>query len=147
MYLGLTEREIEITLVIKLQKARQSTGPCAQWIENEFECSPLLFLGDQPQPGCGVPVPRPVSGEPGGPGGLPPGHLPPRGAQGHKRSRHPRQTEQSLHQVGMFVTTHDLSLVNLVGLVVYLLGISLHVVRKATSAPDIPAKQNSRYIR
>jgi hypothetical protein len=47
----------------------------------------------------------------------------------------------------MFVTTHDFSLVNLVGLVVYLLGITPHVVRKATSAPDIPAKQNSRYIR
>jgi hypothetical protein len=43
--------------------------------------------------------------------------------------------------------SHDLSLVNLVGLVVCLLGISLHVVRKATSAPDIPAKQNSRCIR
>jgi hypothetical protein len=44
----------------------------------------------------------------------------------------------------MFVTTHYLSLV---GLVVYLLGISLHVVCKATSALDIPAKQNSHYIR
>jgi|LakMenEpi03Aug12_release.lakeMendotaPanAssembly.Ray.scaffolds.fasta_scaffold2045022_1 hypothetical protein len=42
---------------------------------------------------------------------------------------------------------HDLSLVNLVGLVVCLLGISLHVVCKVSSAPDIPPKQNSRYIR
>ncbi len=42
--------------------------------------------------------------------------------------------------------SHDMSLVNLVGLVVCLLGISCHVVRKATAAPDIP-KQNSRYIR
>jgi hypothetical protein len=38
---------------------------------------------------------------------------------------------------------YDLSLVNLVGLVVCLLGISLHVVRKASSAPNITAKQAS----
>jgi hypothetical protein len=38
---------------------------------------------------------------------------------------------------------NDLSQVNLVGLVVCLLGISLHVVHKASSAPNIPAKENS----
>jgi hypothetical protein len=42
--------------------------------------------------------------------------------------------------------SHDLSLVNLVGLVICLLGISCHVVRKATSLPEKP-KQNTRYIR
>ncbi len=42
---------------------------------------------------------------------------------------------------------HNLSLVNLVGLVVCLLGISLHVERKATSAPYILAMQNSCYMR
>ena len=43
--------------------------------------------------------------------------------------------------------SHDLSLVNLVGLVVCLLGISFHVVRKATAAPELPTKQSSRYTR
>ena len=44
--------------------------------------------------------------------------------------------------------SHDLSLINLVGLVVCLLGISCHVVRKATALPDTTTKkQNSRYIR
>jgi hypothetical protein len=42
---------------------------------------------------------------------------------------------------------HNLSLVNLVGLVVCPLGISLHVVCKVSSAPEIPAKQSSRYFR
>ncbi len=118
---------------------------CAQWIGIYFECSPLHLLGDQPEPGCGVPVPWPVSGEPRGLGGLPPGHLPPCGAQGHQRSWHPRQAKQSLHQVGMF--GQDLSIVNLVSLVVCLLGISLHVECKATSAPNILAMQNSCYMR
>lgn len=42
--------------------------------------------------------------------------------------------------------SHDLSLVNLVGLVVCLLGISCHIVRKATDMPEVPSRQNSRYI-
>ena len=58
----------------------------------------VVFLGDQPEPGGGVPVPRPVPGEPGGAGGLPPGHLLPRGAEGHGRPRH-AQAEQPVHQV------------------------------------------------